>query len=392
AQHQGIEEVLIKPVSASVMFDTLMQVLGRPQLGGSVARPEPGDPQARCPALPGVRLLVAEDNELNQQVALELLRETGAQVDLARDGQEALALVARHRYDLVLMDMQMPVLDGLEATRQLRAQPALVHLPIVAMTANAMDADRQRCLDAGMNDHLAKPVVPERLWAVLQRWCGTSACGAVGAAPQARGQMPLSKQGATVVLPTPLPGLDQSAGLRNALGRPAFYAEVLQRFAAHHADSAQRMAQALAEARLDILLRDAHTLRGLAGTIGATALQDAAARLEEALRGPPSASAPTTQLLQDLRLALEPVVQHLLHWAAAHPVPAQAAMVSADAPAAVRPAQAEALHTARALQALLQADDPAARTHLLHNAPLVQEVAGPHMATLQAHIEQFDYE
>ncbi|MCK6417153.1 MAG: response regulator [Giesbergeria sp.] len=392
AQHQGIEEVLIKPVSASVMFDTLMQVLGRPQLGGSVARPEPGDPQARCPALPGVRLLVAEDNELNQQVALELLRETGAQVDLARDGQEALALVARHRYDLVLMDMQMPVLDGLEATRQLRAQPALVHLPIVAMTANAMDADRQRCLDAGMNDHLAKPVVPERLWAVLQRWCGTSACGAVGAAPQARGQMPLSKQGATVVLPTPLPGLDQSAGLRNALGRPAFYAEVLQRFAAHHADSAQRMAQALAEARLDILLREAHTLRGLAGTIGATALQDAAARLEEALRGPPSAAAPTTQLLQDLRLALEPVVQHLLHWAAAHPVPAQAAMVPADAPAAVRPAQAEALHTARALQALLQADDPAARLHLLHHAPLVQEVVGPRMAALQAHVEQFDYE
>ncbi|MBI3102385.1 MAG: PAS domain S-box protein [Burkholderiales bacterium] len=392
AQHQGIEEVLIKPVSASVMFDTLMQVLGRPQMGGCAGLAPEGDPQARCPVLSGVRLLVAEDNELNQQVALELLRETGAQVDLARNGEEAVALASRQRYDLVLMDMQMPVLDGLEATRQLRAQPALAHLPIVAMTANAMDADRQRCLDAGMNDHLAKPVVPERLWAVLQRWCGTGVSGVAGVAPEARSQAAPAGQGAAAVLPAPLPGLDQSAGLRNALGRPAFYAEVLQRFAAHHADSAQRMAQALAEARLDILLREAHTLRGLAGTIGATALQDAAARLEEALRGPPAASAPTTQLLQDLRRALEPLVQHLLHWAAAHPVPAQAATVPADAPAAVPPAQGEALQTVQALQALLQADDPAARTHLLHNALLVQEAVGPRMAALQAHIEQFDYE
>ncbi len=392
AQHQGIEEVLIKPVSASVMFDTLMQVLGRPQLGGCAGLAPEGDPQARCPVLSGVRLLVAEDNELNQQVALELLRETGAQVDLARNGEEAVALASRQRYDLVLMDMQMPMLDGLEATRQLRAQPALAHLPIVAMTANAMDADRQRCLDAGMNDHLAKPVVPERLWSVLQRWCGTGVSGVAGVAPEARSQAAPTGQGAAAVLPAPLPGLDQSAGLRNALGRPAFYAEVLQRFAAHHADSAQRMAQALAEARLDILLREAHTLRGLAGTIGATALQDAAARLEEALRGPPAASAPTTQLLQDLRRALEPLVQHLLHWAAAHPVPAQAATVPADAPAAVPPAQGEALQTVQALQALLQADDPAARTHLLHNALLVQEAVGPRMAALQAHIEQFDYE
>ena len=391
AQHQGIEEVLIKPVSASVMFDTLMQVLGRPQLGGSASLVQGDDPQAQCPALAGVRLLVAEDNELNQQVALELLRETGAQVDLARNGEEAVALVRRHRYDLVLMDMQMPVLDGLEATRQLRAQPALAQLPIVAMTANAMDADRQRCLDAGMNDHLAKPVVPERLWAVLQRWCGEGAVAAAGGAPEACRQTVPSEQGATMVLPASLPGLDQSAGLRNALGRPAFYAEVLQRFAAHYADGAQRMAQALAEARLDILLREAHTLRGLAGTIGATALQDAAARLEEALRGPPSADVPTMQLLQNLSQVLEPLVQHLLHWAAAHPALAPSAPPPAGG-AAIPAAEGEALHAVQALQALLQADDPAARLHLLHHAPLVQEVVGPRMAALQAHVEQFDYE
>ena len=391
AQHQGIEEVLIKPVSASVMFDTLMQVLGRPQLGGSASLVQGDDPQAQCPALAGVRLLVAEDNELNQQVALELLRETGAQVDLARNGEEAVALVRRHRYDLVLMDMQMPVLDGLEATRQLRAQPALAQLPIVAMTANAMDADRQRCLDAGMNDHLAKPVVPERLWAVLQRWCGEGAVAAAGGAPEACRQTVPSEQGAPMVLPASLPGLDQSAGLRNALGRPAFYAEVLQRFAVHYADGAQRMAQALAEARLDILLREAHTLRGLAGTIGATALQDAAARLEEALRGPPSADVPTMQLLQNLSQVLEPLVQHLLHWAAAHPALAPSAPPPAGG-AAIPAAEGEALHAVQALQALLQADDPAARLHLLHHAPLVQEVVGPRMAALQAHVEQFDYE
>ena len=393
AQRQGIEEVLIKPVSASVMFDTLMQVLGRPQSGAG-ERTGTGTSAQACPWLPGARVLVAEDNELNQQVALELLRETGAQVDLAHNGAEALQMARNRPYDLVFMDMQMPVMDGLEATRRLRAEPALARLPVVAMTANAMEADRQRCLDAGMSDHLAKPVVPERLWEVLQRWCAAPAQQG-GAAVPAPAVLPAAAPAGpgpdAALLPPPCAGLDLQAGLRNALGRPAFYAQMLQRFAAHHADSAQRMAYALAGGQPEALLREAHTLRGLAGTLGAVPLQEAAARLEEGLRASPDQEGvPVVQLLQSVRAQLEPLVAHLLRWSAALPEPARAAAPGSAAGAA--PA-AEGAQTAQELHALLRANDPRARAHVLrHEAALRRLLGAADAAVLAAHIEQFDYE
>ncbi len=384
AHLQGIEEVLIKPVSASVMFDTLMQVLGHPHL---VPLAPVTEATASCPQLPGARLLVAEDNELNQQVALELLRETGAQVDLARNGEEAVRMVSSQPYDLVFMDMQMPVLDGLEATRRLRALPGLARLPIVAMTANAMEADRQRCLEAGMSDHLAKPVVPERLWEVLQRWCPAGAGAVPVSATSGRG---VEEAGPTpaVVLPEPFAGLDAKAGLRNALGRPAFYAQVLQRFMAHHADSAERMASALAEGHTETLLREAHTLRGLAGTIGALPLQEAAAQLEEGLREPLGRSRTVGDGLQDVRVALAAVMDHLQRWALAHPVvAAQAGAAQGD------PSQGGGEAALQALADLLHTDDPRARQHAQRHEAALRQLLGTAQATLlAAHIEQFDFE
>ena len=170
ARTLGVGEVLVKPVNASQMFDALMRLMGQPH-----AQPEPelapgSSPFEALGPLRGARLLVVEDNELNQQVAAELLSDAGFVVELAGNGQEALAKLRQQPVDLVLMDMQMPVMDGLEATRAIRAQPGLRHLPVIAMTANAMAADRELCLAAGMNDHLAKPVNPDDLWRVLARW------------------------------------------------------------------------------------------------------------------------------------------------------------------------------------------------------------------------------
>ncbi|HQG34814.1 MAG TPA: response regulator, partial [Syntrophales bacterium] len=125
---------------------------------------------ASLDAVKGAALLVVEDNEFNQQIARELLTEAGFVVDIAEDGRKSLAMIAKRPYDVVLMDMQMPVMDGVSATREIRKQEAFRELPIIAMTANVMAADIQKCTEAGMNDHVAKPIDPEELFAKLVKW------------------------------------------------------------------------------------------------------------------------------------------------------------------------------------------------------------------------------
>jgi len=171
----GIQDILTKPVSPSQLLETIMHTLSPPQAMrpatiAEVTQHGPSD-------LAGARVLLVEDNEINQEVALALLQELGVQADLAADGAEAVEKVRRQgqesgRYDLILMDMQMPVMDGLTATRQIRQLPGQQTLPIVAMTANTMAGDRERCLDAGMSDHLGKPIDPDALALKLKQWIG----------------------------------------------------------------------------------------------------------------------------------------------------------------------------------------------------------------------------
>jgi len=171
AEEAGFSAVLIKPVTASALHDGLVQVLRRRELAQSpVQRPVAthGEAQLRQ-GHAGQRILLAEDNLINQEVARELLSSAGLVVETANDGAAATEMALTRAYDLILMDVQMPVLDGLDATRAIRAK-AGAGLPIVAMTANAFSEDRQACLAAGMNDHLSKPVDPARLYAMLARW------------------------------------------------------------------------------------------------------------------------------------------------------------------------------------------------------------------------------
>ena len=170
ARDAGIETILIKPVSPSLLFDSVMRALGNPQDADATPVERPDSSLDALLPIRGARVLLAEDNEVNQMVACELLTEVGLLVDVADNGQIAVDMAVSGQYDIVLMDMQMPVMDGLEATQALRRQPALALLPIVAMTANVLEADRQRCSDAGMNDFVAKPIEPDELFRVLLKW------------------------------------------------------------------------------------------------------------------------------------------------------------------------------------------------------------------------------
>ena len=170
AREAGIEDVLIKPVSSSILFDTAMRVLGAKETEHRESRDAPSQVPANLALIKGARILLVEDNELNQEVAAELLKEAGFVVDIADNGQIAVDMVQHAAYDIVLMDMQMPVMDGVTATVEIRKIGDYRELPIVAMTANAMQQDKDRCLAAGMQDFVTKPIEPDELWAALLMW------------------------------------------------------------------------------------------------------------------------------------------------------------------------------------------------------------------------------
>ena len=220
AEDAGIQHVLIKPVSASILFDCTMNVLG-----GRLTEPAPTSPPSgvvdpRLATLRGARILLVEDNDINQLIARALLEDVGLVVEVANNGQIALERVQESAYDLVFMDMQMPVMDGVTATREMRKLQRLAHLPIVAMTANAMERDRQMCMDAGMNDFLVKPIDQEDMLGILLRWILPPGAAPVPAAPklEAAASTP-SAATANGELPEGIAGLNAAPDLSRAGGQ-----------------------------------------------------------------------------------------------------------------------------------------------------------------------------
>jgi signal transduction histidine kinase/DNA-binding NarL/FixJ family response regulator len=272
--------VTSEPGRGSCFHFTLPLVL-QPEAPPMAAAGSPRDkllPQAHQAALAGARVLLVEDNSLNQELACELLSRAGIVVSLAADGRQALALLARERFDGVLMDCQMPVMDGYEATRELRRNPALQDLPVIAMTANAMAGDRDKVLAAGMNDHIAKPIRVDYLFATLARWVRPAAATAAPPAPGPQEQAPQDQ----APQPQDLPALDRRLGLEATDGDEALYRHLLEMFRRHEADFEQRMRRQLDQGELLAATRTAHDLKAEAGTLGLLALQQAAAALEAA--------------------------------------------------------------------------------------------------------------
>ena len=283
AQAEGIGDVLAKPVNASTLFDAVIRLQNTGEAGAetSVAASsgETGAVIAALAALRGARILLVEDNEINQEVTLGLLDGFGFTVDVAANGQIAVDMVQQAGYDIVLMDMQMPVLGGVEATRIMRAMPQLADMPIVAMTANAMAQDMASCRAAGMVDIVTKPVEPRDLWRALLKWV------VLPAAPEPQATAGVAAATGPQPLPplAPVAGLDMALGLRQMLGKEPLYRAMLAKFAQDQADATARITAALGGDR-DLAERLAHTLRGLAGTIGALALHQQAGLLETAIR------------------------------------------------------------------------------------------------------------
>jgi polar amino acid transport system substrate-binding protein len=232
---------------------------------------------------------LVEDNEINQEVAIGQLEDAEVFVDLAENGAEAVRMAGENDYDIVLMDMQMPVMDGIEATRILRANPRFETLPIIAMTANALVSDREMCLQAGMNDHIAKPIDPDQLFGVLLRWIKRPDGDGAGLQEWAEAKPAAMATAAPVAGlaangPLAIDGIDVKSALKRTGGNRQRYESLLRRFAAQQATTVEDIRKALAMGDAATAERAAHSLKGAAGTLGVTALSEAAAKAETAVK------------------------------------------------------------------------------------------------------------
>ena len=278
AEPLGITHVMVKPLSPSNLFDITMQALGEKGIDNNISLPVVMDNTKQLAFMRGARILVADDNDINQQIARELLEDAGFVVDGAVNGQIALDMAQKTSYSLVLMDMQMPVMDGLQATIALRQVPRLHDLPIVAMTANAREEDRRSCLAAGMNDFLSKPIDPNVLWAMLLKWVKPLK----SALPAPQQLQPSAKQPDD--LPLGIGGLDVPKGLSHMMGKKTLYVTMLRKYVVGQRAGVQSIREALDANDTARAQRIAHTLKGVSATIGATDIAAYATRIETALR------------------------------------------------------------------------------------------------------------
>ncbi|MBF0144800.1 MAG: response regulator [Magnetococcales bacterium] len=270
-----VDGFLVKPVSQSLLFESIMEAFGKAEQGHSQEVRHLDEDREWMAMLSGARILLAEDNEINQQVARELLEQANMTVVVVEHGQQAIDRVRAEHFDGVLMDVQMPFMDGLTATREIRKDPNLATLPILAMTANAMAGDREVCIEAGMQDHIAKPVDPRELYATMARWIKP-------ATPQPivhSGEHGVKPEDNEVTLPT-IVGLNTRVGVKYLGGNREGYLELLARFHANQRGTAAAIQEAMRGGDDATAQRLAHSLKGVCATIGADSLSEKAARLE----------------------------------------------------------------------------------------------------------------
>jgi two-component system, sensor histidine kinase and response regulator len=378
AEQAGIVGYLLKPVSPSLLYDTLVEILG--VVEPKRRRSEPKREKTESPDFTGTRILLVEDNEVNQQVATELLESVGAIVKIANDGAESVKILTEGEgqppFDVVFMDLQMPDMDGFTATRHIRSQPRLHDMPIIAMTAHALVEERQRCLDAGMNDHVSKPIDPDALFATLKRWTKPR-------------RMPAAKTEAkparavAVVIPE-IDGVNVREGLARAAGNRRLYRDLLMRFAKDHVDVGAQIAAALECGDSKQAERIAHTVKGVAGNMSISKIYSSADKMEVAIR---KRDPEVPKLLTAFASLLNDQVQTI-----------QQAL--ADAVPAPAPREAnrcfdarEALSAVRSLRKLLEASDgDAAEAFSAFNDATADVVDKSRLDALRAAINEFDFE
>jgi signal transduction histidine kinase/DNA-binding response OmpR family regulator len=388
----GIDGYLLKPVNASLLYDTLVELFGIAPPGEyarAAAKPGGHEHNAR-----GIRILVVEDNEINQQVARELLESAGAIVTIARHGGEAVKLLTRSEpegspeaapspaFDIVLMDLQMPEMDGYDATRLLRSDPHFQEIPIIAMTAHILAEERQRCLEAGMKDHISKPIDPDTLFATLARWTKSlprrsqpsDAVEASAAKPAVDGGLP------------EIAGVDIDSALRRVAGNRRLYRDLLQQFAAGESTASGRISAALQAGDCKLAERIAHTVGGVAGNIGIHAVQATAERLERALREEPAPAATLTPLLNEFAAVLSAQV-HAIEQAL------NSAVAEIEEPPSCPFVWADAWDAIVRLKTLLETSDGSAgEAFRAVSTAVASVVEKPQLEALRNAIDNFEFE
>lgn len=328
----------------------------------------------------GSRILLVEDNAINCEVAVELLSGGGVTVDTAENGRVAVAMVRTTPYDLVLMDIQMPEMDGREATRVIRTMPGKETLPVLAMTANVFEDDRQACLAAGMNDFIAKPVDPEKLFSTIAKWLPKREISSANVThsssfvAETAGDADLREQLDAI------DGVDAKAGLRNLRGDVAAYLRLLRQFDVGHGDDMNKLRVHLAEEQNNDAQRVIHTLKGTAGTLGLMQLQAVARILEKNLHEHKGKAEEVQQHMRAIS-----VEQTKLREALARIIPQTASeqTVKAD------PRKARKI--LMRLEPLLATDDTAANALLIESWGLLHSTFGSVLEPLEQQIEGFDY-
>jgi len=372
-----LDGFMLKPINPSILFDAIMSALGR-EGGGSEtehSNDEPTDPVA----IPGGRVLVVEDNLLNQEVAAELLGDMGLAVRIADNGREAIDALLEESFDLVLMDVQMPVMDGYEATAEIRKLPDLAKIPIVAMTAHAMSGDRERCLEAGMDDYISKPIDTSRLFELVSQW--------IESAKPVEEVDSEAPEDAAEVLPDELEGINIKAGLGRIGGNKVLFRKLLLQFLHDYKDVIDTIRTALELGHHESGERLLHTLKGVAATIGAERVHRAARELEASVNS--GQSTERTRLLANLDRSLIPVIEAI---STMETTPLKAAVESADQQKA-QLADHQVEPVLRELAQLIEEGDPEAAELLETLAPsLVGSAAAAHINALDQHIENFDFD
>jgi CheY-like chemotaxis protein len=390
----GVEHVLAKPISASLLVDTMMQLAGHATSKLPDRRHAQGSSNAELALaeFAGARILLVEDNEINQLVACELLRGVGFVVDVAENGQGGVHQVhARHTegqpYDIVLMDMQMPIMDGVTASRLIRETFGEQTLPIVAMTANAMQADKERCLAAGMNGYVSKPINPDELWRTLLAWISPRPGLGLTAHIPLHGPASSEQAQRETVLNAlrKIDGLDVSRGLELANKNAALYVAMLGKFVKSQERTLEDIHDALAVANRATAERLAHTLKGLTATVGAESLHLLMAQIEQAIHEGSDVEA-IEGLLEPASTQLQTLVADLR---------GTPGVMGEMAPLVNEPLtpsqQAEVQAVIQSLRKLLQDDDPEVQALWDGHA---RELSGvlPRAQAIEQAIQGFDFE